>query len=269
MNTEIYLWIEPLASRYLTPKKRVYFNCVVNEDVSHLEINELEELIAGKTMQTIMDENDIHSNWNFAVISAKRTSKAVSIESTLSPEERKKQQKERKKQQKISSLIKSKKEIQLTKDNVTIMEDGKLMVSLSSIDFKQEIDFKKIWISLEDNVIGKIKEGDKITINNQNGDPIIDIIGGSYLNVGLADLSVYDKSKKPKYTGLTNWAEGFKGGLFVRKDGNLDIGDLHRTFYLRIHTNRLIKESLKLNKNMSELADIKLLTQKTETKNTK
>lgn len=262
MNTEIYLWIEPLVSRHLTPKKRAYFNCVVNEDVSQLEINELEEFIQGKTMQTIMDANDIHSNWNFGVISAKRTSKAASIESTSSPAERKKQQK-------ISSLIKSKKEIQLTKDNVTIMEDGKLMVSLTNIDFKQEIDFKKIWASLEENVIGKIKEGDTITINNHNGDPIIDIIGGSYLNVGLADLSIYDKSKKPKHTGLTNWAEGFKGGLFVRKDGNLDIGDLHRTFYLRIYTNRLIKESLKLNKSMSELADIKLLTSKSETKETK
>ena len=55
--------------------------------------------------------------------------------------------------------------------------------------------------------------------------------------------------------------QGLKGGLFIRKDGSLDIGDAKRTFYMRIDTKRLLKLSLKNRLSLNEMTSQKLLEQ--------
>jgi hypothetical protein len=259
MNTQIYLWIEPMVMNRERCSDKVYFNCIVKGDHAKSEAQELEELIQGATMSAIMDFADIDTNWNYGVVSAKTTNKKPVIEFSQSPESRVEEIENAKTEKTIQKVVDSKKPIELTDKNVEIQDGGMIKVSVPSLRIDDKIDFRKIWDSLEKNFIGKIKEGDTVTLTDDNGNVIFEMIGGSFLNVGLADMSIYDAKLKPENVGLMNFSEGLKGGVFLRKDGSLDIGDYKRTFYLKIYTNNLLKASMKLKKSLMEITKMKLL----------
>jgi hypothetical protein len=280
MNTQIYLWIEPMVMNHKRCSEKVYFNCTIDGNYSKLEPKELEDIIGGKNMDNIMDYANISSNWDYGVISAKATRQSESIEILDSPEKIAKDKEKKELDKKIESekrvvekakktlenkivkIVSNKKEIELTKSNVQIQDNGIIEVSLPSLQVKETINFPDIWDTLEKEFIGKIKEGDKVTLTDDFGNKLFEIIGGSFLNVGIADMKVYDSKKMPKKPSMFNWSEGLKGGLFVRDDGSMHVGDLKRTFFFIIHTNNLLKSSLKLKKPLNELTSQKLLENK-------
>ncbi len=251
-NTQIYLWIEPMIMNHQRCSGKVFFNCIIDGNYKQFDCKEVEDVISGGTMDSIMDFANIDSNWNYGVISTSSTNKKPSIEFDKSPEEKDTANK-------IAKVVRSKKPITITKENVEIKDKGIIEISFPDLKLKDKIDFSKIWNTLEKNFIGKIKEGDKVSLKDDDGNIIFEMIGGSFLNIGLADMKVYDTKKKNPNPSIFTEMEGLKGGLFIRDDGSMSIGDMDRTFFLTIHTNNLLKASLKLNKSMSELATIKLL----------
>ncbi len=253
-KTLLYLWLEPLIMNNKRCDKKVYFNVIVSGSHSKTSTEELEKLLEGKLLANIMDIGNIYTNNDFGIISAtsyKGDNEVGHIEFTDTPDERKKQKD-------IQSIISSKKEIELSKKNFEIKEHGVIEVSLPNINLKQEFDFSKIWTSIEKNIQGKIKEGDKAVLTDDNGNTILEIIGGSFLNIGFADLSIYDAKKMIHDASIFNSGVGLKGGLYIRDDGSMDIGDIDRTFWIKIYTNHMLKQSLKLGKTLNEIGEVKM-----------
>ena len=243
MNTNIYLWVDPAIMNHKRADKRLYFNCIVEGDHiknGEIDTDYLDSVLEGNIMQSIMDFAGIDVNFNFSSISATLTKKSPGISFSFSPEE-KKQKKE------IQKVVSGKKELVLSNDNMQINDGGKISVSLPELGVSQTIDFSKIWDNIEENFIGKIKNGDSVCLMSDDGKVIFEMTGGSFLNAGLGDIIVKSSDGNEK------------GGLFLRKDGSLDIGDINRTFYLKIYTNNLLKTSLKLNKSLMDITQEKLL----------
>jgi hypothetical protein len=264
MRTEIYLWIEPLIMNHKRCTKKVYFKCIVEGDHTSLTNEQVERnVLEGKLLTEIMDFADIDSNWDFGVVSVKASTKKPSIKFAKSPEKIKKDKEAKLQKKKIETalakVLSSETKLQLSKEDITIKDNGVLELSLPFIGVNQKIEFSKIWENIEANILGKIKEGDNIILTDDDGNEIFEIRGGSFLNVGLSDLSIYDAKKANKSRSIFTADEGLKGGLFIRDDGSLDIGDYNRTFYIKINTGNLLKSSLKLNKSLNELLDKKLL----------
>ena len=257
MNTQIYLWVEPMVMNHERCTDKVYFNCIVEGNHTSVETKELEDLIEGKRMDAIMEFADISCNWNYGVVSSTATNKKPLIEYATSPEKIAKDKSDKivavakkKEDNRIAKIVNSKKPLQLTKKNLEIHDGGMIDVKLPALNVSEKIDFAKIWQSLEKEFIGKIKEGDTVTLTDDDGNKIFEMQGGSFLNVALADLTVNDNTKE--FFPL-------KGGLYIRDDGSIDIGDFQRTFYLKIYTNNLLKASLKVKKSLMELTQKKLL----------
>lgn len=265
-NTEIYLWVEPLVQNHERNVNEdiIYFKCTVEGRHS---LDDLDRLIDVRIMDRIMDAADIQSNWNYKVVSARYTEKEPGIEIVESEDDLImadliEEEMITKPEKEISKLVLSKTPITLTKENVEVMDAGMIEVSLPALAWKEKINFPKIWETLEKDFIGKIKEGDTVTLSDDNGNVIFEITGGSFLNIAHGDMLIYDPKKKSKNPSLFNKGQGLKGGLYVRNDGSLDIGDFKRTFMLTIYTNNLLKASLKLNKSLEEVAQLKLTTKK-------
>lgn len=249
MNTELYLCLEPLIYNNGSRKSTtVYFNCIIEGDHTSKDLSELEDFIQGKIMSEIMDYADIFSLSNYKVISKKKTKKKIGIEFAKSIEEIK-----------FEEILESNESFTFSKENVEIKEDGNLEINYLPLNVKQKIDFKNLWEIIESNIIGKIQEGDEIEMTDEKGNVIFELCGGSYLNVGLADLSIYDSKKMNKSRSVMTHLEGLKGGLFVREDGSIDIGDTQRTFYFKIYLNHLLKASMRANKTLNDLLKTKLL----------
>lgn len=264
MNTLINLWIEPMVMNHQRCNDKIYVNCVIEGNYSKLDIGDLEDVITIEKMNAIMDYANIDSNWNYGVLSAKLTKKEPSIEIVDSPEKIAKNKasliEEKALDKKITKIVSSSKEIELTKsENVKIKENGIISVSLPHLKINEEINFPEIWKNIEKNFIGKIKEGDVIKLSDEFGNELITILGGSFLNIGISELKVYNAKKMPKKESMFNWSEGLKGGLFVRDNGDLSIGDLKRTVFITINTRNLLKSSLKLKMPLNELTSQKLL----------
>lgn len=249
MNTNIYLWIEPTIINHERTDKRFYFNCIIEGD--HIKDGEvdtdyLDSLLEGPVMDSIMDFAGIDANWNYSSVSAKLTTKKPDISFADSPSE-----KQEKKE--IVKVLSGKKDLVFSEKNMTIEDEGKISVSVPYLGVAQTIDFAKIWEQIEKTYLGKISEGDSVILTNDSGETIFELRGGSFLAPGTGDILVKSKTGE------------IKGGLFLREDGSLDIGDFDRTFYLKIYTNNLLKTSLKLNKTLMDITKIKLLNNAKET----
>ena len=129
---------------------------------------------------------------------------------------------------------------------------------------KEKFDFCKVWGSIEKNILGKIKEGDKIVLTDEFGNTILRVHGGSFLNIGIADLCVYDSSKKIPNASIYDSGVGLKGGMFIREDGRMCIGDLERTFYIELITSNMIKASLKTGISLTEMCGSKMIESETK-----
>lgn len=252
MNTLIYMWIEPLVMGHERCSEKLYFDVVIDGDYSELNSSEIEDIISGSIMYEIMDFANICQNWNYKVVAAKSTKEKPSINFAKTPEEIVKENK-------IKKFVEGKEELVMSKSDFKINNDGTINVSVPSLKLNEKINLPKMWESIEKNIIGKIKEGDRLILKDDFGNPIFEIWGGSFLNVAIGDVAIYDKKEMDEKVSIFNYSKGLKGGAFIRDDGRIDIGDFKRTFYLQVYTNNLIKSSLKLNKSLNELTSQKFL----------
>jgi hypothetical protein len=284
MNTLIHLWVEPMvmAHKRCPVDTKVYFNAIIKG--KHNFVNdEAMEALDGSLMASIMDFGDIDTNWDYGVVSTKLTTKPVGITYGLNIEQHEEEQKEKIHQKivkqekrkiakinsqiavlkgkKLQKIISGKQELAITKKDFTINDNGTISVSINDLATTETIDFPKIWLDLEKNFIGKIAEGQRVELLSDSGEKIFEMVGGSFLNVAIADLHVYDTKTMPDKDkiGLYNRGQGLKGGLYIRDDGTLHIGDFNRTFFLSINTKNLIRAALKANKSLMEVTKMKLL----------
>lgn len=280
MNTLIHLWVEPMVCEHkrCPVGTKVYFNAVIQGKHKFTDEQAM-EVLDGKLMSDIMYFGDIDSNWDYGVVSTKLTTKPVGITYGVDVEKQAEEQKQKridKLEQKIKrtdarikkivtqAIVSGKQELALSKQDFSINDDGTIAVKISDLATTETLDFPKIWRDIEKNIIGKIQEGDKITMVDHKGETIFEIIGGSFLNVALADLHVYDTEKMPKEIGIFNRGQGLKGGLYIRDDGTLHIGDNDRTFFITIDTKKLIRAGLKAGKSLTDFTRLKLNPKKEE-----
>ncbi len=280
MNTLIHLWVEPMVCEHkrCPVGSRVYFNAVIKGKHSFTDEQAMEAL-DGKLMSDIMYFGGIDSNWDYGVVSTKLTTKPVGITYGIDIEKQAEELKQKQieklelkikrtdakiKKIQTKAIVSGKQELVLNKKDFQINDNGSISVTIKDLATTETLDFPKIWRDIEKNIIGKIQEGDKITMVDHKGETIFEIVGGSFLNVGLADLHIYDKEKMPKEIGLFNRGQGLKGGLFIRDDGTLHIGDNDRTFFITIDTKKLIRAGLKANLSLTEFTRLKLNPKKEE-----
>lgn len=265
MNTKVNVWLEPIDMNNRRCYSKVFFNVIINGDFTDKTPKDAEDYIS---IKEIMDFANIHHNWNYGVVSLSKTKKNPCI-SFASAKKNTKQQVENSEElnvapkdimlHNLNKITKSGKlKLELKKDDVLIQDGGKLHVVKNDLKI-HEIDFPLIWAMIKKNIIGKIKDGDFATIKDDDGNVLIELHGGSFLNVGLADLAVYDTKKMAEKRSIFTHGQGMLGGMFVRNDGNLDIGDLKRTFWIEIHTSKLIAACSKTNKSINEFFKIKLI----------
>lgn len=230
MNTLIYIWIEPLViGNKKADNTKLYFEYITSENVSG---EDAENFISGSRLSDIMDFADVSQNWDYGVISASPTEEKPCIRFTTSPEERKLNEK-------ISDFINSDKDIVLQKKDFEI-DGGLVKITYGDLQVNEQFDFLNFWRDfIEKNLVGKIKEGDSISIKDEHGNEVIEIRGGGFLNACLADINI-------------NRGDEQIGGMFIRDGGFMDIGDVERTFYIRINTNKLIKICLKNKKSLTD-----------------
>lgn len=260
-NTQIYLWLEPLVIDHAAGKGKVYFYCTIEGDHTNKDTEEIERILEGEIMQDIMDFAGIEVNKDYGIVSMVSTQKGPEILITDSPAQRleaiRKVEREKKvkvlEQKKITSIaqiLSGEKDLKLTAKNFDIKDGGMIEVKIKSAYINEKIDFADIWLSLEKHVIGKIKEGDNVILKDHDGNILFEMHGGNYLNVGLADLQVYDRKKHEEDNGIFGKMRAIKGGLFIREDGSMDIGDNKRTFWLKINMANVIRASIKSNTSL-------------------
>ncbi len=254
MNTKIYLWIIPTVIRNKKAKAydKIHFNVIIKGEHFDKELSEIDDMLSGKIMQEIMDFADIVSNYNYGVDSATETNDdtrycetigdVISITFEKSPQEIEHDIK-------MSDFLNSVEPIVLDRTNIIAKDDGTIDIVVKDLDISQNINTLELWDIFNRNIIGKIQEGDKIELTDDNGNKIFDLLGGSFLNVAIADIGIYNKSQD----------NDLKGGIFIRENGRLDVGDFKRTFYIEIHTNNLLKACLKANKTINEFTNSKFL----------
>lgn len=259
MNTLIHLWIEPLVLNHERTTEKLYFNVIIKGNHVTQNFIILDSLLEGEVMQDIMDFANIESNWNYGSIWSKATNKPTSIVRVDSPEQKVEKETVKKINKEIAKIVTNKTGFKIDKSNVEIVDGGKINVNVPSLRIADTIDFGKIWATLEKDFIGKIQPGDSITLTDDEGNAIFELMGGDFLNIAVSDLGIYDSKKLTENSGLLDKMAALKGGVFLRQDGSLDIGDKERTFYLKIHTGRLLKASLKLKKSLMEITQQKLL----------
>ncbi len=273
MRTEIYLWIEPLIMDHAKVDSgiKLYFKTVVDGDQTSHSMDYIENtFIIGTLLQSIMDFANIESNWNYGVVSTILTKNKIGIQLVDSPDlkiEKEKIKVENKKivrenkslERKISDVATGKVDMPFQKENIEILESGIIKISVPGLKINEIFDFKTIWANLEQHFIGKIKEGDTVTLTDNNGNTLFTMTGGSFLNIGLADISIYDKKLKSKSDSIFHKHIGLKGGLFVRDNGSFHIGDMDRTFFLQIHTKNILKAALLSKTSLQDIFDTKLL----------
>lgn len=237
-NTKLYMWIDPVIMNHEKGKGKVYFYCVLKGNLTELENDELERELEGKILQSVMDFADIDQNYNFGIKSATLTNEpAGTIEWEDSP-------KEKKQKAAVEDVLAGTKKLNITDKNITVADGGMLKIKHKETGLKDTLDFAKIWNSLEQNVIGKIKEGDNVKLTDKDGNILFELMDGSYLSMAGSDLNVYDQKKLKEDGGYFGKMAALKGGLYIREDGSLDIGDVDRTFYLSINMNNVVKASL-------------------------
>ncbi len=77
-------------------------------------------------------------------------------------------------------------------------------------------------------------------LTNSFGEKFFEVTNGSFLNVALADIKIYAPGVDPNEESLFNPL--YKGGIFIRKDGTLQIGDMQRTRMIQINLSALARQ---------------------------
>lgn len=79
-----------------------------------------------------------------------------------------------------------------------------------------------------------------IDLINYKGETILTLMNGSFLDAGFADIKVFASRKDADEYSLFNQKQ--KGGIFIRENGVIDIGNIERTKFLSINLANLIRE---------------------------
>ena len=250
MNTLIYIWLKPI--RNTDTLKKEYFNYVTKGDLTSFDKKYLEDWMGNQmAIKEIMDFADISHNFDFGIISVEKTSLPVHISTEVAPEEKEVRTN-------VGLVLSGKKDFDLTKESAEVIDGGLIKFENKEIGLNSSIDIGDIWKQLQKM---KIKEGDEVTLKDDLGNIVFEILGGSYLSLVGAEMEIYDKEKLGNDHSFFNKRNSLIGGVYVRDDGSLDIGNIERTFYMKIYTKILVLASLKAKKQLSEITT-KLLTKK-------
>lgn len=259
MNTLIYLWLDPDVMNIGTPKRKEYFNLIIKGDFTQMELSELEEELGSmRVINHIMDFANIYVNRDFGVVSACLTNEPPSITYTDSPEEREKEASLARMTEALDLSLKSDKPLDVTSKNISVTNSGQIQIDVPELGIVESIDAIDIWNFVEKNIQGKINEGQTLTIEDNEGNNIIDIIGGSYLNVGIAPYKFYDEEQNEVANSMGDLYAKAKGGFYIREDGRIDLGDLDRTFYMSINIGAWLKATLKNNALLTDFLKLEM-----------
>lgn len=94
-------------------------------------------------------------------------------------------------------------------------------------------------------------EHDKMILTNSFGENIFEFYKESMLNAGLADIQIFRNEEDMKKDSL--FTPKSIGGIFVRDNGILHVGDIERTKFLLVNISNLIKEMIIKNVSIKEL----------------
>lgn len=209
-----------------------------NGDTS--DLNEVDEHIADKLCLTEI-VNSYGPIYNWEVLSTEEVFEHFedcSIEEAEDPAVLKKAEKERKKaEKKLQEIAKFEENLdsyQITKsDVIQDVENGVLTVE-NKVFGKVEIPIDVVYGLIEQKTSGDA------TLTNSFGEKILNLIDTGMLNTGLADILVFNSVEDRDNYSMFN--DTSKGGIFIRDDGRLAIGDISRTKYLEVNLTALVKE---------------------------
>lgn len=249
MNTRIKMWFLPNSIK-------IYLDIVVEGDIYSENFKEIENNLSYHLIDDIMIFLDISSNNDFRVIDACLTNKNPYIKYDISPQQRKENRKNTHKEIYCLNRLNDNTPLIIDKNSAEVEKGGLLTFNVKEIDKKVSLEVGKIWDSIEKNVIGKIKEGDIIELKDDDGNEIFTLKGGSFLCVANADFRVYYPNKK--LDSFFDRMTDIKAGFFIRENGDLDMGDFDRTFYLTINLGNLAKIKLKEKNILGFFENLKL-----------
>jgi hypothetical protein len=270
MKTQIYLWIDPLYVGHEKSKGKLYFYLTIEEDLTELSPAEVEDSVLEGYISEILDFADVQQNWNYGVVSISQTDSEERLVSAPSPKELRAKAKAERTQALVTCFVENPENVHLSKNNIEAKDGGIIEVKVPNLQVVDSINFGSLWNSLEKNVLGKISKGDLAEINDEFGNPLFRLQGGNFLSLVGADIDVYGSDKITHDSSIFTKLAALKGGVYIRENGTLDIGDRERTFYLNINVGNLLKASLKLGKSLNELTSgdeiVKLLPEQNNTK---
>lgn len=229
------IWIKPIS--YYGGKKvkgKEYFYLIT-------DTNDKEEIdtIIEERIQELMDICECHVNENWGVgKSTKTDSNEIGDLIYITKSEIKEKNESKKEISKLNQALKTFKEDEHGEldSNDWVVKEGNIIIGKKGI----EIPIIKLWESFSKI---DIEEGE--TADLENG--LIHIMGGSYLNVGLADIII------------DNGHGNQVAGAFLRKSGKLDLGDMKRTKFISIDLKKLFeKQKFNINNGIKGYDPLKL-----------
>lgn len=271
MQHVIEFWLQPYLHTGDKPlDTKVYFlgytSTLEGDDDEDLTADADEWLSRSDIVRRIMDDYDwsLNHNWGIEIVG----------ESTLGFEEGRYIQvdspetREAEVQRLADEIIEVKRverfevEIQtleLTKDQIEFNEEtNDIEIQLKNHPDKIKLPLPSVYELIKNEIHGKI------TLTNSFGNNILDASDFGCLNIGLADIKIFKPGTKAEDVNLFTEMDLIEGGVFIRDDGSLAIGDRERTKNIRINLSELVKElHVKglLNDSLKFLNDIKLLEQ--------
>lgn len=140
----------------------------------------------------------------------------------------------------------------LTIDKWDINEEGVICFTHNGITLGK-LDIDSLYSQFSN---WKLNEDEISTISDSDGNDILEIRGSSFYNVGLADIKIYDGDLKPEDIGFLT---PIKGGIFIRDNGSIQIGDINRTRSISFDLGHFLKIAKKSGTTDNLISEIKKL----------
>lgn len=212
-------------------KKRFFHLYLDEEDLSNLD--EIDQHITNNLcLYEIVDEYGPIYDWQVISFENIESDKRnCEIEETIDP---KKKLELEKKHAKIALFEKKLKDYKVKEKDIEIDTEKGLCIIKNEAFGKIEIPLLTIYSLIEKD------SPEETVLTNAFGETILNLVHGSFLNAGLADIQVFDSKKDLEENSFFNPTA--KGGIFIRKDGRLDFGDIARTRYMNVDLSALVKE---------------------------
>lgn len=252
---KIELWMLPVEPMQgYTGQKKVFIN-LYSSALKENDNYYADEVIRDYARR-IMDEFDwgLNLDWGIIKVSDCEGVDEGLFELTESPKEKRKKE----------IIVIKEKQLAEFRDNL-----AELVITKKDIEFDEKTADIVVKNKLAGDIRIPINEFYKLietktpnaTLTNSFGEQILEILNGSFLNAGLADIKVFANAKDMAEHSFYNPKE--KGGIFIREDGRLDFGDIKRTKYMSVNLSNFAREWYlkKLNDNKFEMKSIELIKQ--------